>query len=176
LRFLRHDNNPKPTAHLNSLLAHSSSGSHIPCTHTNYGYPGEIKPTRPMGVTATWDMVIAKHPARSIHTRQFLCSFHISTSYDPHRMLHTEDFCPCATEGICVPLYVSICLRMSLCASVCLCMPVCASVCLCMPPYVCVCICMPLYVSVCFCMSLYASVCLCVPLYGSVCYGCDMDI
>ena len=46
--------------HLNSLLAHSSSGSHIPCTHTNYGYPGGIKPTRPMGVTVTWGaMVIA---------------------------------------------------------------------------------------------------------------------
>ena len=45
----------KTPCHLNSLLAHSSSGSRVPCTHANYGYPGEIKPTRPMGVTATWD-------------------------------------------------------------------------------------------------------------------------
>ena len=29
----------------------------------------------------------------SIHTTEFICSRHISTSYDPHHMLHTEDFC-----------------------------------------------------------------------------------
>ena len=79
--------------------------------------------------------------------------------------------CVCLSVSVCLCMFVCVCVSVSLCLSAC----VCLSVCLCLPVYVCVClsacVCLHVYVCLCVCLSVCVClpVCLCLPLYVCVC-------